>query len=242
MQPVGFVRQLFRYPVKSMAGEALERAQIGWHGVEGDRRFAFRRVDNTSGFPWLTAGRLPELLRYRPYYVEQDTPKAPLSARVATPDGEDLDVEGDELRMRLTAAFGAEVRAMQLKDGIFDEAPLSLISTGTVAALARETGVALDVRRFRPNILIDTLDAAPYVEDGWLGAVLLFGERGRAAMSVQMHDPRCAMINLDPETAAADPRVLKGVARARENCAGVYGGAFHTGAIAVGDPVFLLRV
>jgi uncharacterized protein YcbX len=67
MQPVGFVRQLFRYPVKSMAGEALERAEIGWHGVEGDRRFAFRRVDNTSGFPWLTAGRLPELLRYRPY-------------------------------------------------------------------------------------------------------------------------------------------------------------------------------
>jgi uncharacterized protein YcbX len=48
MQPVGFVRQLFHYPVKSIAGEALEQAQIGWHGVAGDRRFAFRRVDNAS--------------------------------------------------------------------------------------------------------------------------------------------------------------------------------------------------
>lgn len=242
MQPVGFVRQIYRYPVKSMAGEALAQATVGWHGVEGDRRFAFRRVADASGFPWLTAGRLPALLRYRPYYVEQDGPQARLAVRVATPDGEDLALEDPELRARIAGAFGGDVQAMQLKDGIFDEAPLSLISAGTVAALGQAAGVALDVRRFRPNILIDTLDDTPYTEDDWVGAVLFFGEQGRAAMSVHMRDLRCAMVNLHPDTAAADPRVLKGVVRARENCAGVYGATFRAGPIAVGDPIYLLRL
>ncbi|MBC8077150.1 MAG: MOSC domain-containing protein [Chloroflexales bacterium] len=242
MQPVGFVRQIYRYPVKSMAGEPLEQATLGWHGVEGDRRFALRRLGDSSGFPWLTAGKLPALLRYRPRYVDQEETTAKLAVRVVAPDGADLALEGPQLRERIAGAFGADVQAMQLKDGIFDEAPLSLISTATVAGLGQATGVALDVRRFRPNILIDTLDDLPYAEDDWPGAVLLFGERGRAAMSVQMRDPRCAMINLDPDTAAADPRILKGVVRARENCAGVYGATFRTGAIAAGDPVYLLRV
>ena len=63
---IGQVEALFRYPVKSMAGERLEFAELGWHGLEGDRRLAFRRVGNHSGMPWLTATRLPELLLYAP--------------------------------------------------------------------------------------------------------------------------------------------------------------------------------
>ena len=58
--PIGRVRSLFRYPVKSMAGVSLEHASLGWHGIEGDRRFAFRRVTEKGGMPWLTASRLPE--------------------------------------------------------------------------------------------------------------------------------------------------------------------------------------
>ena len=56
---IGQVEALFRYPVKSMGGERLELAELGWHGLEGDRRLAFRRVDERSGFPWLTASKLP---------------------------------------------------------------------------------------------------------------------------------------------------------------------------------------
>ena len=62
---VGQVEAIFRYPVKSMGGEPLEVAQLGWHGLEGDRRFAFRRIEDRSGFPWLTAGKLPELLLFK---------------------------------------------------------------------------------------------------------------------------------------------------------------------------------
>ena len=56
---VGQVEAIFRYPVKSMAGERLEAATLGWHGVDGDRRLALRRIDDRSGFPWLTASKLP---------------------------------------------------------------------------------------------------------------------------------------------------------------------------------------
>jgi len=56
---IGHVEAIFRYPVKSMGGERLEVANLGWHGIDGDRRLAFRRIDDRSGFPWLTASKLP---------------------------------------------------------------------------------------------------------------------------------------------------------------------------------------
>lgn len=48
---IGHIEAIFRYPVKSMGGERLEVAQLGWHGLDGDRRLAFRRMDDRSGFP-----------------------------------------------------------------------------------------------------------------------------------------------------------------------------------------------
>jgi hypothetical protein len=56
---IGHVDAILRYPVKSMGGERLEAAKLGWHGLGGDRRLAFRRMDDRSGFPWLTASKLP---------------------------------------------------------------------------------------------------------------------------------------------------------------------------------------
>lgn len=68
---LGRVCEIVRYPVKSMAGVAADSAFLGWHGLEGDRRFAFRRMGDDSGFPWLSASRLPQLLLYQPVYPEQ---------------------------------------------------------------------------------------------------------------------------------------------------------------------------
>src|SRR6202043_3576376 len=69
---IGHVEAIFRYPVKSMGGERLEAAKLGWHGLDGDRRLAFRRVDDRSGFPWLTASKLPDLLLFAPQCREHD--------------------------------------------------------------------------------------------------------------------------------------------------------------------------
>jgi hypothetical protein len=64
---IGRVEAIFRYPVKSMGGERLEVVKLGWHGLDGDRRLAFRRINDRGGFPWLTASELPDLLLFTPH-------------------------------------------------------------------------------------------------------------------------------------------------------------------------------
>ena len=73
---IGHIEAIFRYPVKSMAGGRLEAANLGWHGLDGDRRLAFRRLDERGGFPWLTASKLPDLIRFTPK-CEADAVKQP---------------------------------------------------------------------------------------------------------------------------------------------------------------------
>lgn len=237
MQEIGIVRAIYRYPVKSMAGELLESAALGWHGVEDDRRFAFRRFGVESGFPWLTASKLPSMLRYQAYYSPNAAP------RVITPAGADLDLHDQALAGELAQAHGQDVQVMRLDHGIYDEAKLSLISTATIAGLEVAAGRPLDPRRFRPNLLIEPADSRPFVEDEWAGQVLVFGAAaGAPAMHVTMRDLRCVMVNFDPDTATADPRVLKAAARLNQTYAGVYGSTFRTGTIAPGDRVFLLAV
>ncbi len=237
------IKAIFRYPVKSMAGESLESARLGWHGLEGDRRFALHRVGNESGFPWLTAGRLPQLLQYQP--VNRNANGADdLPTHVIAPDGRELELRGEELQRELSAAFGSPVQMMRLDQGIFDEAKVSVISAATIQAIGQaiepEAGSELDVRRFRPNLLIETLSGEPFAEDAWVGKILRFQDHAEAAgLNVSMRDLRCAMINFDPVTGVSDPKVLKTVTRLNNTDAGLYASVVGVGTLSVGDRIFL---
>jgi hypothetical protein len=89
--------------------------------------------------------------------------------------------------------------------------------------------------------VLETHEREPFLEDGWVGGTLLFGEsEPRPAVSVTARDLRCVMINLDPDTGAQDKRVMKTVVRLNQNNAGVYGTVLRTGRIRVGDPVSLV--
>jgi len=90
---IGHVEAIFRYPVKSMGGDRLEVADLGWHGLDGDRRLAFRRMDDRSGFPWLTASKLPDLLLFAPHRRE-DGAEGDLPTHIRTPDGQAMPVFG----------------------------------------------------------------------------------------------------------------------------------------------------
>src|SRR5450631_2931975 len=113
---IGNVEAIFRYPVKSMAGEPLEFANMGWHGLDGDMRFAFRRIDDRSGFPWLTAGKLPELMLFTPLRRE-DAAQQYLPTHIRTPDGQELRIFGEELAREVAHRYGAPVQMMQLNHG-----------------------------------------------------------------------------------------------------------------------------
>jgi uncharacterized protein YcbX len=129
---------------------------------------------------------------------------------------------------------------MHLKHGVFDEASLSVIALDTVCEIARLAGISPDVRRFRPNVVVRLLRPGPFQEDEWVGGVLTFGEGEAApAIAVTMHDVRCSMVNLDPDSAGCDPEVLKAVVRANRNNAGIYGTVTRVGQLAVGQPVRL---
>jgi uncharacterized protein YcbX len=240
MIQIGRVCEIVRYPIKSMGGIPTESALLGWHGLDGDRRFAFRRQGDDGGFPWLSASRLPELILYHPVGIEESSGE-PLPTHVRTPAGSLFNLGSAELNAEITERFGSNVELMKLKHGIFDEATISVISLATIAGIGRETGVDLDRRRFRANIVVETDRSEIFLEDEWVGQMLVFGDSApQPAVSVTMCDLRCMMINLDPETGKQDARVMKTVVRLNQNNAGVYGTVVRTGRIRVGDRVSLV--
>ncbi len=235
---IGEVEALFRYPVKSMGGERLEVADLGWHGLAGDRRLAFRRIDERGGFPWLSAGKLPELILFTPQR-RGPSDGADLPTHVRTPEGDELELFSQELANEVGRRHRSPVEMMHLKHGIFDEAPVSLINTATVDEISRLADQRPDVRRFRPNILIAPLRPVPFGEDEWVGGVLSFGNGADSvAVGVTQRDERCAMVNFDPDSARPDAEVLKAIVRERDNKAGIYGAVTRRGRLAVGQPIF----
>src|SRR5205807_2282764 len=98
---IGYVEAIFRYPVKSMGGERLEAANLGWHGLEGDRRLAFRRLDDRGGIPWLTASKLPDLLLFAPQR-RQDGAQGDLPTHIRTPNGEEMPIFGEDSAREMT--------------------------------------------------------------------------------------------------------------------------------------------
>ena len=237
---LGHVHELVRYPIKSMAGVATDSAFLGWHGLQGDRRFAFRRLNDKSGFPWLSASRLPELLLYQPLGLDENA-EEPEPTHVRTPEGLDLAIGSAELQDNVAEKFGSPVELMKLKHGIFDEASVSVINLATISAIGHEAGQDLDTRRFRANIVIASDSTEPFLEDRWVGSRLVFGSNEEGPIvSITMPDPRCVMINLDPDTAQQDPRVMKAAVRLNENNAGAYGTVARMGRITPGQSVSLL--
>ena len=232
-RPVGRVVGLWRYPVKSMAAEALTEVEVSWHGFAGDRRWAFARNGMAqSGFPWLTLREREDLNHYRPSFIEPAGPdKSPTV--VQTPSGAIFDVVDPALAAEL---YPDGAKVIRQDRGIFDTFPLSVITTQSIDQLGEMVGARLDVQRFRPNILIEATTEAPFAEDGWVGSVLRIGSMH---MRVDKRDGRCVVITIDPVTTERNPAILRAVARDRQGCLGVYGTTVEPGRVAVNDPVLI---
>jgi uncharacterized protein len=262
MSVVGHVESLWRYPVKSMRGEKLQDAFIGFSGVYGDRLYAFHASTARPGFPYLTGRELEEMLLYQPGFRHPEkaahppnlaeaeaiapgaTPvyasPADLVVDVQTPAGDVLAIDSPELHDRLSAKCGAAGTLALLRSdrAMTDCRPVSIISKQTIAALGGEIGMTLDQRRFRANIYVDLHTASGFSEDSLLGRSLKIGTK--AVISVVERDPRCKMITLDPDTAQASPEVLRTVAQAHDGNTGVYAVVLVEGTIRPGDEITLL--
>jgi uncharacterized protein YcbX len=245
MQSLGVIRQLARYPVKSMQGEALPSAALTLQGFAEDRRYAFVQATSRSSFPWLTARELPELLHYRTFVEKAGVEKAgvekagtpEVAVAVATAQGENWPIESDDLRKALEARSGKSLFLLRDYRGSYDVAPVSLISRQTVARIAEETGTKEDSWRFRPNLLVDLKDARPFEELQWVGKTLRIGSAARIAVTEV--DQRCVMITLDPATGKSSPEILKCVVQKHGKSAGIYATVLTPGEVRAGDPILL---
>jgi uncharacterized protein YcbX len=235
MQSVGVIRQLRRYPVKSMRGESLPATTLTLQGVAVDRRYAFVQKASRSSFPWFTARELPELLCYSAS-VQEAGPQE-VEVTVTTPDGKKFPVQSDELRQILEARSGLEIFLLQDYRGSFDAAPISLISCQAVSQIAKESGTEEDPVRFRPNLLVDLESGEAFEELQWVGRILRVGDTARIA--ILKADQRCMMISLDPVSAKSNPAVQRCVVQQHNNCAGVYAAVLTPGELRIGDTVSL---
>ena len=262
MSIVGRIESLWRYPVKSMRGEELEVAFVGFAGVYGDRLFAFKSTGCPKGFPYLTGREQREMLLYRPRFrypnkaakppdLEETQALSPglnplpadpadLAVEVETPSGEVVGIDDPALTRMLAARMGEGHRLTLVRSdrAMTDCRPVSLFSIQTVRQLGEEIGTPIDKRRFRANVYLD-LGAAPgFAEDGFVGRTVRLGPK--VTIAVLERDARCKMITIDPDTAEPSGAILRKVSRAHDGMAGVYGAVLVEGTVHRGDEVELL--
>lgn len=229
---IGLVTDLWRYPVKSFGGERSRHLFVGPYGIQGDRTHA---VISPRG-EVVTVRRASPMLNFGARHAD---PEASRDVLVAMPGGPELRVDDPSLGPLLTEALGRDVQLARSPVGVFDAAPLHIVTDASVRRMGEWTGSDLDTRRFRPNIVVELEDPEPFAEAGWVGGLVAFGEGGAVAGVVSPTE-RCAVTTLDPDTLERDNAVLANLANRRDNLFGVYAEVARPGWIRVGDPVVLL--
>jgi len=210
-----FLREIWRHPVKSMAGERLTEVVLGEHGILGDRLVQARDAHGRI----VTARTRPRLLGLHGTLGPEGSPLV---------DGrpwEDLEVGAAVER-----AAGPAVRLVAAEPSQrFDVLPLLVATDGAIEALG------VDRRRFRPNLLVG--DVAGLAERGWEGRVLQVGE---CHIAVRQLRRRCVMTTFDPDTLAQDPTVLRRIYQQFDGVLGLDCDVLRGGTLRVGDDVRLL--
>ncbi|HJQ32216.1 MAG TPA: MOSC domain-containing protein [Pyrinomonadaceae bacterium] len=253
------MESLWRYPVKSMAGEELAEAFLGFSGVYGDRCYAFGDSAARKGFPYLNATAQERMLLFRPRFRRPERAAAPpnlaeaqaiapgvtpanaepgdLDLDVLTPGGEVVSIEAPELIEMLCEGLRGEhsLKLVRSDRALTDCRPVSLISLQTIRQVEGEVGAPLDKRRFRANVYLDLAAGEGFGEDAWVGRRLRIGPS--AVLAALERDPRCKMVSLDPDTGAHNPEVFRTVAQAHGANAGVYCAVLAEGTVAKGDAV-----
>ncbi|MGZ3584240.1 MAG: MOSC domain-containing protein [Ktedonobacterales bacterium] len=228
------VRELWRYPVKSMRGERCERLWLDQRGVIGDRLYAVRDEAGKFGSGKTTRRfrRIDGLFRFRAVYEGE----VPL---LTFPDGTALRGDDPAIHAVLSAQLGMPVTlSREAEISHFDAGPLHLLTTASMRTVGESLPeCALDGRRFRPNILVET-EGRGFPEDAWQGQNIAVGAEVR--LRVAGRTERCVMVGLAQDELPNDSRILREVARVNAACLGVYADVLTPGAIRIGDRIRLV--
>jgi uncharacterized protein YcbX len=218
---LGTVARLWRYPVKSMLGEACERVEIDRRGVKGDRLHAVRDSGGSLG-----SGKTTRRFRHIEGLFGFRAVSGP---EVVFPDGRRMAGSDAGIHEALSGALGVPV-TLAREEAVphHDSAPLHLVTTASLRWMRA------DERRFRPNIVVELSGEAP-VEQGWIGKTIAIGD----SVVLRIIEPteRCVMTTFAQAELPADPSVLKRIARDADLRFGVYAEVLAEGAVCCGDRV-----
>ena len=227
------VKQLWRYPVKSMLGEARVSLRVDKRGVEGDRLYAVRDAEGRlgSGKNSRRFCRIDGLFGFRASSVDG-------VPALVFPDGRTMLASDAGVHAALSAALGQPVTLVKESNvAHFDSGAIHILTTASLAWLkqALPDGQA-DERRFRPNLLVEAEGSGP-VERQWPGRTLQVGDQ----LTLRITDPteRCRMVTLAQGRLREDPRVLREIAQGLDAQFGVYAEVLVPGEVRVGDAVHL---
>jgi uncharacterized protein YcbX len=280
------VTEIWRYPVKSMAGERLDNVAVDERGMVADRMWAVRDPELGS---ITTARRRPALLRCGARYAADPLGSAP-EVVIVLPDGEEISSADPAVHARLSELVGSEVRLEPIpppsdKDAyrapretkaeiraafglaedeplpdfsvfplrklaelsryvtpvgsLFDAYPVHLITRASLAAMAAQTpGSDFDVRRFRPNLVVDTEPGEELPENSWCNADL---DLPNAGLHGEIPTLRCVMPTREQRELPTDTQVMRTVAKHANRCLGIYATVSSPGTIGVGDEIVVRR-
>ena len=232
---VGHVSVLTRHPVKSMLGEVLDHVEVAERGLVGDRGWAAYTPDGGIGSGKTTRRfrRVDGLLQCRAALDGEPAPWVVLPSGAGHRAGEAATDEA------LSAVLGRPVQLRREGDvPHHDEAPVHVLTTGSVDQLGRQLGRPVDARRFRANILIETATPPGFVEDHWVGRELAIGDTVVLALGPGM--PRCVMVDLPRPDVGPQPQVLRLLAEVHDLRLGLQAAVRRPGTIRSGDVARLL--
>jgi uncharacterized protein YcbX len=249
---IGTVKQIWRFAVKSMAGEQLSSCDVGPRGIPGDRGWAIR--DETEG-KLATGSRHPLLMQCAARYREQPTNGSIPHVDMQLPDGTRIGSDEFDVNVHLTELLGKPVSLSQLPPApdasaqdnssifpqgtYFDVAPVHVLTSASLEAMRRlNPGADWDVRRFRPNFFVETDPGFEgLIEFDWNGLTLRLGD---VELRCEIPCERCAMANHAQAELPKDVSVLRSIAKEANTNLGTYANVSKPGEVKIGDVVELI--
>ena len=226
----GVLSAIARFPVKSMLGEQLDSVAVEERGLEGDRAWAVADPVGRLG-----SGKTTRRFRNMDGLAEYQARLDGSGVEVTAPDGRRYCGGDPALAAVLSRHFAMQVSLRSTHGAQFyDEGPVSVVTTAAVGAISEAHGAAVDVRRFRANLVVDVGSTSGFPEDEWVDKEIVVGEvvlRGRNCLQ------RCAVITLAQDDLAEDRRLLRTVAQAHSLSLGLVADVVRRGTVRVGDPV-----
>lgn len=209
-----YLKELWRYPIKTMAGERLERVALGPQGIAGDRLV---HVQDARGRV-VTSRSKPRLLGHKGTFDVE-----PLV------DGRAWD--SAEVAAEVVEIAGAGAKLVRTEEGKYDKLPLTVTTDGALAAFGH------DYRRLRPNLIIGGVEGL--AEREWPGHNLRIG---KALIGIRELRMRCIMTSYDPDTQVQDSSITQEIFQRFEGRFALDCWVIEAGEIAVGDEVTLTAI